>query len=83
MSQALRFRNSGRPFSSRPGSSGSRRYKGFAPECNLKGAERLLWRVDDPAAARPYLQAAANGGISNASIDLAVIELFRRGIPLQ
>src|SRR5262245_38914498 len=34
MSEALRFGNSGRPFSSRPGSSGNRRYKGFEPECN-------------------------------------------------
>ena len=32
------MRNSGRPFSSRPGSSGSRRYKGFEPECNPKRA---------------------------------------------
>ena len=35
------MRNSGRPFSSRPGSSGSRRYRGFEPECNPKGAEML------------------------------------------
>src|SRR5215471_936668 len=34
--------DSGRPFSSRPGSSGSRRYRGFDPECNPKSAEMLL-----------------------------------------
>src|SRR6516162_10750836 len=34
------IRDNGRPFSSRPGSSGSWRYRGFGPECNPKGKQR-------------------------------------------
>lgn len=36
----------------------------------------LLWQLDDPAAARPYLQAAVAGGSLDAAIDLMVIALF-------
>ncbi|WP_426434064.1 hypothetical protein [Bradyrhizobium genosp. P] len=36
----------------------------------------LLWELDDPAAARPYLHAAAAGGSLDATIDLLVVALF-------
>ncbi|MET4218701.1 hypothetical protein ABIB00_003919 [Bradyrhizobium sp. LB14.3] len=37
----------------------------------------LLWDLDDPSGARPYLQAAFERGNSEAAIDLAVIALLR------
>jgi hypothetical protein len=37
----------------------------------------LLWDLDDPSGARPYLEAAIQRGNSEAAIDLAVIALFR------
>jgi hypothetical protein len=36
----------------------------------------LLWRLDDPASARPYLERAAAVGIVDALFDLAVVALF-------
>jgi hypothetical protein len=44
----------------------------------------LLWRLDDPVAARPYLERAAAGGIADALFDLAIVALFSRvlgGLP--
>jgi hypothetical protein len=37
----------------------------------------LLWRLDDPFRARPYLECAAASGILDALFDLAVVTLFR------
>jgi hypothetical protein len=39
----------------------------------------ILWELDDPSGARPYLERAAAGGILDALFDLAIIELFPRG----
>jgi hypothetical protein len=36
----------------------------------------LLWKLDDPAAGRPYLEQAAAGGIADALFDLAIVALF-------
>jgi hypothetical protein len=52
------------------------------PAANNKVGQFILWHLDDPAAARPYLERAAEGGIWDALIDLAIIELFRRSTPL-
>jgi hypothetical protein len=42
--------------------------------CNTLG--QLLLEIDDPVAARPYLECALDGGCIDAAIDLAVIALF-------
>jgi hypothetical protein len=36
----------------------------------------LLWALDDVANAIPYLQAAVEGGVFDAALDLAVVGLF-------
>ena len=36
----------------------------------------LLWRLDDPVGARPYLETAAASGIVDALFDLAVVALL-------
>jgi hypothetical protein len=36
----------------------------------------LLWHLEDPTGARPYLERAARGGSFEALVDLAIIELF-------
>jgi hypothetical protein len=38
----------------------------------------VLWELDDPVGARPYLERAAAGGILDALVDLAIVELFPR-----
>jgi hypothetical protein len=43
----------------------------------------ILWQLGDPAAAQPYLERAAEGGIMDALIDLAVISLFEHGTRLR
>lgn len=37
----------------------------------------LLWDLDDPVGALPYLQAAAAQGSIEAALDLLVLALFR------
>jgi len=49
------------------------------PAANNTLGQFILWHLDDPAAARRYLERAIEGGIADALIDLAVMELFRRG----
>jgi hypothetical protein len=39
----------------------------------------VLWELDDPLGARPYLERAAADGIPDALFDLAIIELFAPG----
>jgi hypothetical protein len=51
------------------------------PAANNTLGQFFLWHLDDPAAARRYLERAVEGGIVDALIDLAVMELFRRGTP--
>jgi len=36
----------------------------------------ILWRLDDPENARPYLEIAGEAGVPDALIDLAVLELL-------
>jgi hypothetical protein len=36
----------------------------------------VLWKLDDPAGARSYLEFAVTGGIEDALFDLAIVELF-------
>jgi hypothetical protein len=36
----------------------------------------ILWHLDDPAAARPYLERAAGAGSLEALVDLAIVQLF-------
>jgi hypothetical protein len=38
----------------------------------------VLWQLDDPVGARPYLKRAVAGGIADALFDLAIIELFSK-----
>ena len=49
------------------------------PAANNTLGQFILWHLDDPTAARRYLERAIEGGIADALIDLAVMELFRRG----
>jgi hypothetical protein len=37
----------------------------------------VLWELDDPAGARPYLESAGAAGVFDALVDLAVLELLR------
>jgi hypothetical protein len=48
---------------------------GDASASNAIG-QLLLWKLDDPNGARPYLERAAEGGIADALIDLAIIALL-------
>ncbi|WGS20146.1 hypothetical protein [Bradyrhizobium sp. ISRA463] len=41
----------------------------------------LLWKLEDPAGARPYLEAAAAGGSFEAILDLFVVSLFETARP--
>jgi hypothetical protein len=41
----------------------------------------LLWKVEDPVGARPYLEAAAVGGSFEAILDLFVVSLFEAADP--
>ena len=50
---------------------------GDDPAANHALGRYLLWRLDDPAGAWPYLESAAAGGIVDALFDLAVVALFR------
>jgi hypothetical protein len=36
----------------------------------------ILWHLDDPVAARPYLDRAARTGSLEALVDLAIVQLF-------
>lgn len=49
------------------------------PTASNEVGQFILWRLDDPVGARPYLERAVAGGIGDAIIDLAIIELFRPG----
>lgn len=43
--------------------------------CNIIG-QFILWQLDDPICARPYLERAVAGGVVDAIFDLAVIALM-------
>jgi hypothetical protein len=49
--------------------------RGHRSACAILGSF-LLWHLDDPMAARPYLQHAAEADLIDALFDLAIIELF-------
>jgi hypothetical protein len=46
------------------------------PEANGQVGEYILWELDDPTGARPYLQRAVAGGIVDVAIDLAIATIF-------
>jgi hypothetical protein len=43
----------------------------------------ILWELDDPLSARPYLERAAAGGIADALLDLAIINSAPPGLSRQ
>jgi hypothetical protein len=46
------------------------------PAANYAVGQFVLWQLDDPIGARPYLRRAVAGGIVDALIDLAIVELI-------
>jgi hypothetical protein len=57
---------------------GEAAYKAGSGDCeaNCAVGQFILWELDDPAAARPYLECAVEAGSADAALDLALILLF-------
>jgi hypothetical protein len=53
-----------------------RRVGGDDPVACNKVGQFILWELEDPAGAKPYLERAVAGGIADANFDLAIIEIF-------
>jgi hypothetical protein len=49
---------------------------GDDPEANSQVGEYILWELDDPTGARPYLERAVAGGVVDAAFDLAIAIVF-------
>jgi len=47
------------------------------PTANYVVGQFILWELDDPIGARPYLESAFAGGIFDAIFDLAIVALFQ------
>jgi hypothetical protein len=47
------------------------------PVASYEVGRFLLWELDDPVSARPYLQRTVGGGVTDALLDIAIVELFR------
>ena len=46
------------------------------PTANFVVGAFILWELDDPQNARPYLEIAGEAGVLDALIDLAILELL-------
>jgi hypothetical protein len=46
------------------------------PVANKELGEYILWEMDDPIAARPYLERAVEQGALDAAVDLAIATIF-------
>jgi hypothetical protein len=46
------------------------------PAANKEIGEYILWELDDPTGARPYLERAIVGGVADAAFDLAIAAIY-------
>jgi TPR repeat protein len=46
------------------------------PVASKKLGQYILWELDDPTGARPYLERAVEAGADDAAIDLAIAAIF-------